>query len=441
MRALRGIVLACLVCVAMTTRPPGWLPAIPLNPAVSLVAGQQPPGPWEERLLTTLPPGVDIKRNGLPYSLLVSNDGAHVAYVARYREGDLMQEAVVHDGRRGPPSSFIVQVSLSPDGEKVAYLASPRDNVTAAYLVVGNRRDQVQIKKGSTDSNWVPVFSADGRKLAYKVETVSGKRAIKLADLSGVPAGIHTEASYEPLAAAAGPEFNDVDQPRFSADGQHVTYAALDAGAWYIVIDGQPGPRFTDAAAPVFSPDGRRVGYRATDDNRKYFAVNGEARGPLFNWVGPPSFAPDGRQLAYGAKEGNRTWLVVGDERRPAKEVAEEVVFSRDGSRTTYWTKRISGSKTSVVIDGEAGPKFDQAGIPVFDATARVGAYWARDGSRFLMMAGGTRSDTFDGVSSTRVFSPDGTMLGFAVLQGREVRWKVMRLSADRAPHGRDTIQ
>ena len=425
----RVFVLVCIAVAIAAAQPPAWLSHGSVGGAAAATAvAAQPADMWEERVLATLPPGVDVKRNDLPFSLLVSPDARRVAYIARYDEGNLIQEAVVYNDHRGPPASFILHVVLSSDGSKVAYLASPRENVRAAYLIVGDRRDQVQFTEGATDPHWVPVFSPDGRKLAYKVETATGKHAIKVADVSDVPGGVHPDTTYTPLSAEVGPEFTDVDGPQFSPDGSRVTYAAVETGTWYIVVDGRRGPRFADAATPVFSPDGQTVAYRATDDKRKYFAVSGEERGVSFDWVGRPSFSPDGRQLAYGALEGKRAWVLVGSDRRPAKHLAEEVVFSADGSHTAYWTRQASGNCEFIVIDDEAGPKFDKVGIPTFDPAARVGAYWARDGSRFLMVAGAMKSGKFDGVSRTRVFNSDGNLLGFAVLQGREVRWKVMRL-------------
>jgi len=431
-RRYRALIVAGVVTLAVAGgHRSTWSRGSGVVPAPEALLTAQEAGPWQEHVLATLSPNVAVKTDALPFSLLVSDDARHVAYIARYREDELMQEAVVHDGRRGPPASFILRLALSPSGSRVAYLASPRDNVQAAYLIVGDRRDQVQFTEGRSDPHWLPVFSPDGQRVAYKVETQSGRHAIKVADLSDVPVGMNTEGKYEPLAAVAGPEFADVDGPQFSPDGRRLTYAAYDEGKWYVVVDGQKGPSFADAGTPVFSPDGETVAFRATSDSRAYFAVMGTTTGASFDWVGRVSFSPDSRRLAYGVRDGGQAWVHVGDERRPSKYVPEQVVFSADGLHTAYWAMEESGSRRSVVIDDVAGPRFDAVGYPIFDASARAGAYWARDGRRFLMVAGTSQSDKFDGVSWTRVFNADGSLLGFAALQGREVRWKVMRVGRD----------
>lgn len=411
---MRGMLLViCLLVGLVAERAPAAFPG-----------GQA--AATSDRTLATLPPGFSVKTGMLPFSLLFSGDGQHVAYIARYQEVDLMQEAVVLDERRSAPAAFVLQAALSPDGAKVAYLGSYRDDIRAGYLIVGNRRDRVQFKQGATDANWVPVFSPDGRRLAYKVETANGKHAIKVADLSEVDGAPSPDASYLPLNAVAGPEFDDVDQATFSPDGTRVGYAAFDKGRWHVMVDGQRGPSYADASGPAFSPDGRAVAYPATRNRKKYFVTRGDQDGPSFDGIGRVTFSPDGRRLAYGVRIGGRNELVIGDERRPSKYLADQIVFSADGTRTAYWAKQPKGQRWFIAVDDIAGPEFDEVGFPTFDPTARVGAYWARNGRTFVMVAGATTSDAFDGVSRTRTFGPDGGTLGFGVLQGRELRWKTM---------------
>jgi len=68
-----------------------------------------------------------------------------------------------------------------------------------------------------------------------------------------------------------GPEFVEVDSPRFSADGQHFAYRAVSQKAesagglfirWKMVVDGAEGPQFEELSLPVFNPDSQHLAYR-----------------------------------------------------------------------------------------------------------------------------------------------------------------------------------
>lgn len=382
-----------------------------------------------EDLVLRLPAGLSVKAGALPYSLLFSRDRC-AAYIARYRNGDNMNESVVVGDVRGAEATFINQAALSPDGSRAAYLASFRNDVLASYLIVGDRRDQVQFSRGApktTDPQWVPVFSPDGRKLAYKSETPSGKHVIKLADVSEIAADAHGATSYTQLANEQGPEFDDVDQAWFSEDSTHVTYAARAGLTWTIVLDSKPGPYFRDAATPVLSPDGRTPAFRATRDEKKYFVVVGGVEGPAFDRVSRMAFSPDGTTVAYGAQDGRNFYIVIGTERRPVTRLADNVVFSNDGKRVSYWVIEGLGNRERIIVNDKAGPEFAKVGWPVFDAAANVAAYWAWDKDKLVMVAGDRRSERFDGLGRTRVFNEDGSEVGFGVLRGNELRWVVMK--------------
>jgi Tol biopolymer transport system component len=426
MKAVVASVIASLLVVFV---PTASSPARPLIQDTGGRAVTATADALQVRTVATLAPGLPVKINQLPYALMFSSDGRAVTYFARYQDGDLMKETVVHRGGRGPEASFILQAALSPDGSKVAYLASFRDDVKAAYLIIGNRRDRVQIKAGRSDPQWAPVFSGDGKRLAYKAETPGGKRVIRVADVSEIPPESHTSSDHTPLTSVSGPEFDDVDQAQFTPDGAHFTYAARTGGKWVIVVDGKPGATYLDADSPVLRPDGAAVAFRATRDRKKYFVVVGGEEGPPFDMISPVAYSPDGTTVGYAAKEGGKYWLVNGADRKPAKSFAGRVVFSADGRRLVGWDiESGSGGKQRLIVDDRRGPEFEQVGWPVFDDSATVAVYWARDKGKFLMVASDARSEPFDGVGRARVLSADGSQVAFGALQGSELRWTVMKI-------------
>jgi hypothetical protein len=150
--------------------------------------------------------------------------------------------------------------------------------------------------------------------------------------------------------------------------------------------------------------------------------------GKPYDLVSRISFSPDGTRVAYGAKDGKAHWLVIGDSTRPIGYLPNQVVYSADGGRVAYWTLETDRrGRERVVVNEVRGPTFDAAGWPTFDDSATIAAYWARAGRGYVMVAGDRKSRTFDGVGTTRVFSEDGSEVGFGVLDGRELRWTVMK--------------
>ena len=136
---------------------------------------------------------------------------------------------------------------------------------------------------------------------------------------------------------------------------------------------------------------------------------------------------PSLRLAAYGAQDGRKFYIVIGTERRPVTRLADDVVFSGDGKRVSYWAIEGRGSKERIIVNDKAGPEFVKVGWPVFDASANVAVYWAWDKDKLVMVVGDRRIDRFEGLGRTRVFNEDGSEVGFGMLRGNELRWVVMK--------------
>jgi len=159
------------------------------------------------------------------------------------------------------------------------------------------------------DSAGAPCF-APGGALAFKA-LEGGKMGVVVGDRKG------------PF------EFDVVGHPVFSADGRRVAYAAatgaqVDAftalssyadqmaqgGRWCLVVDGKRGPEFDRVDAPVFAPDGKVVACRVRRGKKSLILVGEKAGGELDD-VGPPAFAPDGKRVVFGARIGRELWWKV----------------------------------------------------------------------------------------------------------------------------------
>jgi Tol biopolymer transport system component len=300
------------------------------------------------------------------------------------------------------PDSFEVEWGrnkpvFSPDGTKVAYVASQGDNqrrdIARTYFVVlGNNKNQ--------DFNQIhgnPVFSPDGSKLAYSVNQ-NGKGFIVVRD----SAGIETK----------GPEFDSAGlwEPIvcFSRDGTKMVYTAMQGGRWFVVNgDRREVPSgFGTIGWATCSPDGNRIAYSAdTGTDQMCVVVDGKP-GQIFHDVNYPIFSPDGSKVAYEARRitvgeiGSRSaisFLVIGDKKGPEFGRVDQYVFSPDGSKVAYVAS--TGQGVSVMIAGEHGEEFADVRDPSFSHDGGKIAFAAEViRGKWAVVVGDKRGPQFDAV-------------------------------------------
>jgi hypothetical protein len=176
--------------------------------------------------------GEEFDRVGPP---VLSGDGKHVAYRA-HLGGRCF---VVVDGDPGPDFEFMCDPAISADGKVVAYGAKQAGQWT---LFVGSARTPIPRQPSFV------FLSPDGRSVGYGLPDSQGGGASRVrVVVNGKP----------------GDAFSIVGVPVFSPDGKTLAYSADDGFRRCIVI----GDRSVDVPGregdPVFSPDGRKVGYGA----------------------------------------------------------------------------------------------------------------------------------------------------------------------------------
>ena len=114
--------------------------------------------------------------------------------------------------------------------------------------------------------------------------------------------------------------------PIFSPDGRRLAYGVKSGDRELIVIDGKEERVYDATGFPRFSPDGKRVAYPAKQGNRWFMVVNGK-EGKEYDYVHQPNFSPDSRQLAYRIKTGNKMRVVMnGREGREYDEVLGDLL-------------------------------------------------------------------------------------------------------------------
>jgi rRNA maturation protein Nop10 len=266
---------------------------------------------------------------------------------------------------------------------------------------------------------------------------------------AGEASWVFGDASHEHYAYAAkrgkkwvmvadgkeGPEFIEVDSPRFSADGQHFAYRGVSQRAesagglfirWKMVVDGKEGQEFDELSVPVFSPDSQHLAYRGkrtpTTEAREVLIFDGkemkeseyasqvklETMTREFDYEGQPVFSPDGRHWAYRARrKKNKEIMLVDGKESPEFEEITHPLFSPDSLHFAYRAK-LKKNQEVILLDGKETTEFDAVTNPVFSPDSRRLAYLAKREKKWHMILDGQEGPEIEKAGSYGpLFSPD----------------------------------
>ncbi|HEY0971235.1 MAG TPA: hypothetical protein VGE02_09730 [Gemmatimonadales bacterium] len=203
---------------------------------------------------------------------------AHLPQVAERKRARHYSEPLLTEKRTGGAFPIYIAPSLSPDGDRIAYLST------------GN------------------FFRAEVFLDLYLADTKSGKRLARLTKSVLNP-------EYEELRSA-------YSQSAFSPDGKTIAFTAQSRGKDVIEIldvrrrrrvrrlDGLP---FEQMIGPTFSPDGKRIAFVGTQGSRSdlyVIGIDGTGLRRLTNDLtgdAQPSWSPDGRHIAFASERGPQT--------------------------------------------------------------------------------------------------------------------------------------
>ncbi len=238
------------------------------------------------------------------YSPVVSPEGSRWAYSrsASYA-GDpcyiVLDGEVINLGK----DNRVSQMFFSPDGKRFAYDLVPGagaygDHVVVVDAVRGNEYPFPGVGK--------IVFSSDGRRTAYWAKA-------------------QDEGFTMVLDGVEGRIYDEINDPLFSPDGDHVAYTAKDKDGKFVVLDGKEGTRYRDVWGLTFGIGGR-LAYVAKDNREgvevQFVVVDGhEDRPYLYDWYGQgirsgPVFSPDGTHVVFIANEGGKAEFLAIDDSR-----------------------------------------------------------------------------------------------------------------------------
>lgn len=400
----------------------------------------------KEVSLGKLPP------DAVKYSLVISPDGKHIAYVTRYDNG----KRVVVDGVEGKLYPDIPEVRLSeagrpaeirfsPDSKRVAYVAS-RDK--QCFVVVGGVEGKPYefIKVGgiifSDDSRRVAYVARLGEKEIVVVDGVEGKPFDYISDLSSLFSsdgktvryiGVRRQGPNQRNALIVNgtevmeEEYINSSYPK--EPGHPPAYVVKRGEKWHVVLNGKLGPAYDQIGNNIiFSRDKKHVLYRASRGRYDFIVldgVEGKERGSITE--NSYAFGPDGKP-AYVMLDKRGRWVVIGDvENGPYDYVLGEMKFSEDGRRNAFVAER--DRRRFVVIDGVEGPKFDDITLDIrFSADGKRYSYAGKRGGKHYAVIDGVET-AYDEISSL-LFSADGKHLSLCVRRGET--WQALVDGVDR---------
>lgn len=316
--------------------------------------------------------------------------------------------------------------AVTSDGHGLAFVTVPEEGV---QLLWDGDPGQPFEGLGEMRDKTAAVFcSEDGAHVAYV-----GKRGERMF--------VGRDAGEDPSVES----FSRSVPPVFSREGRHLAYGAEVAGAFRLIVDGQAiGELPIAPIEAVWSPDGERLAYVELREAAKNvyecrIVIDGVA-GPWFDGLrnagGAMQFSPDSRRFAYYRVdgEGHCQWVVDGVAQRLANEVPTVSIarmrrvgvvepplaacFSPDSRRFAYFADVVEKG-VAILEDDVPGPLFKGVGVPVFSPDSRRLAYLAQTYEKQLTLVvdgvpGPERPGDWGG---TPVFSGDSRHVAVAMLR------------------------
>jgi len=229
-----------------------------------------------------------------------------------------------------------------PGGQMLAYSTFGIDSRIVLHDLRTGRVREFGAQRNTT--NLTPVFTPDGKSVAYSLSSEQGADLYLLA----------LDGQSFPRRVTVGRGSQNVG-PSYSPDGNRVTFTSDRTGHPEVYImdaDGTNADIFTafdfgdqnDRASPDWSPDGRQIAFQSRIDGRfQIFTMSIRDRQPRqLTSEGEnedPSWAPDGRHLVFvSTRTGTQQLWILDTESGRLRQVTR-----LGGARLPAWSPRLSG--------------------------------------------------------------------------------------------------
>ena len=274
---------------------------------------------------------------GIPgQAAFAASDDGTVAYRTRTRDVESELRWIDRKGRASEPvaqRASDISISLSPDERFGAVTrlgsSSSEERLPGNLWLLDLGRgvaSRFTLDGSRIDEN--PVWSPDGRKLAYASHRLSALAEVRVQDASEPGQGT---LLFQPVE-----NFHPID---WSPDGKYLLLQGYGTGTGADNIDlwvvepregAQPRPIVKQSrlqSQGQFSPDGKWLAYTSDESGAPQVYLrafpSGEARTQVSaNGGAQPRWRGDGRELFYIAPDGSLTGVTIGADGRPGTPVA-----------------------------------------------------------------------------------------------------------------------
>ncbi len=229
---------------------------------------------------------------------ILSPDGQKLAYIAVERG----KYFVIVDDRPGKEYDLILSIAFMPGTQEIVYTGH-KDN--KSFLVVDDRESKPY--EGIAHSVMSPngkkvmlVAREDVKQIGSGVWTV-GKEFIVIGNKEGKRYGYIRSGSWNP-------------PPNFSPDSQKFAYVAArqrQLKKFFVVLGDREGKEYDDIKALIFSPDSKSLAYVARKGTKELVVIGTKEGKPFDEVVTDPIFSPSSKKIAFGARLGNDLWWIV----------------------------------------------------------------------------------------------------------------------------------